>query len=112
MKTSIFLIILLSSYVSFILSFPFIANAEIVQLTVVPSAWKLENYLNTNLVVWYAGSSCSNGKITFSSGVSIDDKNMFWSTVMAAKVSKQKLFVRYDDSTSNCNIASFGLPQD
>ncbi len=97
------------AFIVLVLSFPLFANAEIVPLTVVPSNWKLENYLNTNIVAWYTGSSCVNGKVSFTSGTS-EDKMIFWSTVMAAKVSKQKLFVRYDNSTSTCSIVSFGLP--
>ena len=99
-------------FVSLLSCIPITLYADIVQLTVVPSSWKLENYLNSNVVVWNSGSSCTNGKITFPSTATIDDKRFFWSTVMAAKVSKQQIFVRYNNSTTSCHIVSFGLPQE
>ena len=91
---------------------PSILHADIIQISTVPSEWKLENYLNSNIVAWYAGSTCTNGRISFSGSASEEDKKIFWSTVMAAKISRQKVFVRYEDSSSTCAIVSYGLPQD
>lgn len=93
----------------FILIMSIPVHSEIISLEVVPEAWKLENYINDNVVVWYAGSSCVNGRLLLPGNASLDDKNRLWSVIMAAKVSSKKVFVRYDNSTSSCFIESFGM---
>jgi len=84
------------------------AFAEIIAMEVVPTAWKLENYVGNNVVVWYSGTTCNNGLLQFTDQATIDDKNRFWATIMSAKVSGKKVFVRYDN-TNSCKINSFGM---
>ncbi len=86
--------------------------AEIVQIVEVPTAWKLENYRGDEVVSWYTSSSCINGKISFSNNASVEDKNRFWSVIMVGKTARKKVFVRYDSTTDNCEINSFGLIQE
>lgn len=81
--------------------------AQILQLDVVPTNWKLENYMNDNIVVWYTESVCQNGKLTFSDNATTQDKNRFWSTLLSAKATNSEVFVRYESTT--CNIESFGV---
>lgn len=86
--------------------------AEPVSMNVIPSAWKLENYIGDNVVAWHTGSVCVNGRITFPSNATRDDKNRFWSVIMAGKAAGKKIFVYYDDAASDCQIISFGLSQE
>ena len=92
--------------------FPLLANAGIVEIRDVPTTWKLENYTGNGLVAWLTGSSCKNGKVSFGSTATDDNKKRFWSSIMAAKISEQKVFVKYDNTTSGCTIMSFGHPQE
>ncbi len=96
------------------LFFSFVAHADIIEISVVPATWKLENYVGyagtTGVVVWYTTSSCATGSLGFPSSASAADMNRFWATVMTAKASQKAMFVRYDNATSNCAIVSFGLP--
>lgn len=91
-------------------TFSFQANAAIVGITTSSAeGWILENYTGGPMVViWHTGAACDNG----SQNVSIfnpaaGEINRLWSTIMAAKTSGAKIFVRYD--STNCNIASFGF---
>lgn len=78
----------------------------------VPTAWRLENYIGDGVVAWYTGSTCTNGKLGFGDGASLDDKNRFWSVVMAGKTSGKRVFVYYNEESSNCDIVSFGLDKE
>ncbi|WP_065187575.1 hypothetical protein [Shewanella woodyi] len=75
-------------------------------MSVVPSGWKLENYFGDSLVVFFSGSSCTNGRLSFPSNATVDDKNRFWSLILSAKATNSKVFVIYQDN-SNCTLVSF-----
>jgi len=72
-----------------VLLFTFIAHADVIEIDVVPTAWKLENYVGAiGVVVWNTTSNCTTGSLGFPSGASSVDLNRFWATVIAAKVSQ------------------------
>lgn len=82
--------------------------AEVAISTTNAEGWILENYTGGPVVIWYTGAVCENN----SQNISIQNPapgevNRLWSTVMTAKASNTKIFIRYD--TRNCNIASFGF---
>lgn len=82
--------------------------AEVV-ISAVPTTWRLQNYMSSSgLVLWFTGSSCTNGLLTFSNP-SEQDKNRLWSLVLAAKLSGKAIFIYYDNAASNCPINSFGM---
>ena len=89
----------------------FAANAS---LATVPSGWVLQNYVSDQVYAFNTGSSCTNGELTLGSNASDQDKNRFWSMIMAAKISKQKIMVYYEDSgaPNNCVITSFLLDKE
>jgi hypothetical protein len=95
-------------YLLSLIFFTAISYAEIKTVSDVPATWKLENYAGGNVVVWYSGATCENGLLQFQDIATSDDKNRFWSTILAAKVSNRPMFVTYDDSDA-CKIHSFGL---
>jgi len=92
------------------LFFIFTAQAAVVEIDMVPTTWKLENYIGPpGPVAWFTSSNCTNGKVSFSSTATASDLNRFWATVITAKVSQKVMFVRYDNTTADCLIASFGI---
>jgi len=87
------------------------AYANNVSLVAVPTGWKLQNYVSENVVIWYSGSPCANGQLTFGANATVNDKNRLWSLIMAAKISGASVEVYYEDSLAptNCIITSFSL---
>lgn len=85
-----------------------------VEIDVVPTGWKMENYVGGSpaVVVWYTTATCSNATtgqaLIFPSNATTEDQNRFWATVTTAKATQQMMFVRYDDVS--CQILSFGVP--
>lgn len=86
-----------------------VSARTIKQLYVVPSSWKMENYFSDILVVFFSGSVCENGRLSFPDNATISDKNRFWSSVLAARASSSRMFVRYDSDDTSCAIVSFGV---
>ena len=84
-------------------------NAAEAMLTAVPTAWRLQQYINsggTAETVWYTGSPCGSGNLSLGTATEAE-KNRFWALVMAAKLSNHSIFVFYE--TTNCTITSFGM---
>lgn len=98
----------LASFLILLLGKAFAGN---VSLVAVPTAWKLQNYIGDNVVIWYSPSPCTNGQLTLPSNATADDKDRLWSLIMAAKISGKKMQIYYDDSEvpSKCTITSFSL---
>jgi hypothetical protein len=84
------------------------AHADIVEVSVTPSSWKLENYIGDSVVLWGTPSPCPPGQLILPGTATADDKKRLWAVVLAAKVAEQPVFVRYD--TLTCVIQSFGMP--
>ena len=86
------------------------AYADIVALnTSDANGWILENYSSGGpVVIWNTGAKCVNGVqyVNLPSPTTVET-NRLWSTIMSAKVSGAKIFIRYD--TANCTISSFGF---
>ena len=83
-------------------------------LVAVPTAWRLQEYIPDNVVVWYTGHPYSCGGAASGLSLPIDvsqaTRNRFWATVAQAKATAKPLFVTYEDTT--CIISSFGLQQE
>ena len=75
-------------------------------MTSVPTNWKMENYFGDQVIVFFSGSSCEHGKLSFPSLATISDKNRFWSLILSAKATKSEVFVIYKDDP-NCTLVSF-----
>lgn len=82
-------------------------TAAVQVLTAKPNGWKLENYLGGTIVVYFSGSQCPSGLLTFPSTATADDKNRFFSLMLAAKTARSDIFVLYNDD-ANCTVVSFG----
>jgi hypothetical protein len=71
-----------------------------------PDGWKLENYFGDQLIVYFSGSSCTHGLLSFPEHATVDDKNRFWSLILSAKATNSEVLVIYEDN-SNCTLVSF-----
>ena len=82
------------------------ANAGV--LNEVPTAWRLENYAGDNLVIWFtsANPECTNGKMSMSTSMTVEDRNRIWSTVLAAKLANRKVGLSYGGSGDFCVVSS------
>ena len=94
-----------------ILSASFGVSAEIHTIDTVPTTWRLENYVGDQVVVWYSPSVCGTGALEFPSNASLADRERFWSVLTAAKISRSRVFVRYEVAGNSCYIVSFGLSE-
>ncbi len=75
--------------------------------------WRIQTYTGVGvdqLSMWFTGSNCTNGGLSFPSTVPAE-KNRFWSTVVAAKLSKKLMFISYlyDSAANTCVISSYAL---
>ncbi len=88
------------------------ANAQSVQISQVPTAWRLENYPSVGadgVALWFTGSSCTNGGIRLRPGTSVKDQDRLYATIALGKTAAKKVFVRYSVENNACVIDSFGL---
>ena len=96
---------------SLLLGMSLSANAALQVISAVPTNWRLQNYSGSVAAVYFTGSPCTSGALTFSTGSTQADANRFWSLILAAKLSNHSVFVYYDDSSAPglCQINSFGM---
>jgi len=85
-----------------------------VPISAIPTSWRLQNYIGDNVVAFFTGSPCIYGQLSFGANATNDDKNRFWSVVMAAKVAGKPVVVYYEDSAApaQCIITSFLLKEE
>jgi hypothetical protein len=79
-------------------------------ITAVPTSWLIQNYVPNQLVLWFTGSTCTNGQLVFPSTAIQADQDRLWATVLAAKATGQQIIVYYYVSGGGCFISSFGVP--
>lgn len=82
-----------------------VAGATERSLSAVPTAWRLQDYMNGEIIIWYSGSACPVGRLTLSANAPGEVKSRFWSLIMSAKMNRSKVGIFYDDA--NCVITSF-----
>ncbi len=84
-----------------------LASAEIVQA--VPTDWRLQDYGDGAVTLYFTGSSCSQGQLTLTADVNNDSKNRLWSIVSVGKTAVRSvgIYYHYDSSSNICVIDSF-----
>jgi hypothetical protein len=93
-----------------LLGFVIASQAQTVQqLSVVPTAWRLENYVAGGVVLWFISSICTNGQLSLPVNSVKTDHDRLFATISLAKATGKKAFVRYTSDGSTCLIASFGM---
>ena len=83
------------------------AFASQVQVAVVPTAWKLENYVGGRVALWNTGSPCSGGLLNLAAGATQNDHSRLFAAVVSGKAAGKTVFLIYE--TTDCTILSFGL---
>lgn len=80
------------------------------EIQAVPSSWLVQEYVPSQLVLWYTGSSCNNGYLAFPSNATQADQNLLASMVLTAKATGQQIIVYYYVQNDLCLISSFAIP--
>lgn len=98
--------------VGILLFFSLAVNAASVYTIVDPNKVRLENYVpssysHSSVVIWWAGSSCEQGRI-LTDNLTTAEKNRLFAMVLTAKVTSRKIFFYYDNAES-CKLVSFGM---
>lgn len=71
------------------------------------SGWRLQNYVPNNITVFFTGSSCAQGALTFGTAATADDRNRFYSLILTARTTGKKIGVFYETASGSCQIQSF-----
>lgn len=87
-----------------------VSVATEVYVSTTPTAWRLQNYVPGNVVLWFAGTSCASGQATLPASATTEDRNRLYATVLSAKMSAKPVFIYYDNAAAGCPITSFGAP--
>ena len=83
------------------------AKAQDGHIHAVPSNWRLQNYISNTVMLYFTSAAgCDTGAMR-GNGMSQDDYNRLWSTIMAAKSMNRPVGIFYTGSGPNCNITSF-----
>lgn len=89
---------------------PAAAHADTVSLIeAVPTAWRLQDYLDGAIITFFSGSSCSQGRLDLPASVSADSKNRYWSIITTAKVANKVVGIYYVNNSGVCTILNFYL---
>lgn len=84
-------------------------GATAAEIVAVPTAWRLQNYVGSNVALWFTGSPCANGLLVLPANATTAEVNRLWSTVMGAKISGKRVQIFYTVNADSCVIGSFGL---
>ena len=75
----------------------------------VPTGWRLQNFVGSHVVAYYAGTSCFGGQVLMPSTSTDEEEDRFIAMVTTAKVTGRNMGVYYETSSGNCYITSFFL---
>lgn len=84
--------------------------SQAANLEVVPTAWRLQDYTDGAITIWYTGSTCTQGQLILPNTVNNDSKDRLWSLILTAKAASKSVgvFYHYEPSVG-CLIDSFYL---
>jgi hypothetical protein len=77
----------------------------------VPTAWRLQDYLDGAVITWYTGSSCFQGQLILPATVSADSRNRYWAIITTAKVAGKAVGVYFVNNSGTCTITNFYLKE-
>jgi hypothetical protein len=83
------------------------ANAAMASFSVVPTAWRLQDYTDGGVYAFFTPSQCQYGKIYLPPSANEGAKSRFWAVVTSAKIARKSVNIEYD--TTTCVIISFAL---
>ncbi len=75
----------------------------------VPTNWRLQDYGDGVVHLWFTGSQCTSGGLVLLSSVPEGSKARLFSLVLTAKTTNRPIgiYYHYDSTTTNCVIDSF-----
>lgn len=89
------------------------AHAALIALTSDPATWRVENYPNDLVAIWYAvqETECPGRQMVLDPAFVKSDVNRFWPTYSIARNGGPKMFVYYEivESPKRCLVRSFGV---
>lgn len=83
-------------------SYPALADSS---FEVVPTAVRMEDYLNGALDLWYTPGTCTSGHVYLPASAPADSKNRLWSLILTAKAAGKVVGIFYDPTS--CIITHF-----
>jgi hypothetical protein len=75
-----------------------VARAD-TNLEIIPTAWRMQDYLSGGAVIYYTGSSCAQEELILPTTTPVDSVNRFWSTVLLAKTTNKIMGAFYNPTT-------------
>ncbi len=79
-------------------------------LEAVPTAWRLQDYGDGAVVMYYTGAAqCNQGELILPASAPADSKNRLWTLILSAKVTGKVVGVYYNPTT--CTVNSFYLKE-
>jgi hypothetical protein len=84
-------------------------NAKAEGFEAVPTNWRLQLYVGLSMVVWYTPAAC-NGRLD-TQQLTQPERDVFWATIMTAKVANRSVGIEYEVVNSYCEVRSFYLQQ-
>jgi hypothetical protein len=74
------------------------------------NGWLVQDYPSgQGIVLWYTGSSCTNGQLLFDVSEPAERHNRLLAMVLSAKSMGAKMHVEYDVVGTSCLIRDFGV---
>ncbi len=81
------------------------------KIEAIPSAWRLQDYADGAVSIYFTGSPCFSGHLMLPATASEGVKERLWSTVMAGKLARQPVGIYYREENGNCIISNFYLKE-
>lgn len=90
--------------------FSSITKAQSIQLIeATPTGWRMQDYTDGGISLYFTGSPCASGHLFLPAGVSADSKQRFWSMITTAKAAKLPVGIYYSVLNGQCEIKNFYL---
>ncbi len=81
--------------------------AQADQIVAVPTSWRLQDYTNGGINLWFTGSQCTNGGLVLLPSVPDGSKDRLYSLILTAKTTNRPVGIFYHFDGTNCVIDSF-----
>jgi hypothetical protein len=84
------------------------ASANTIETTA--NSWLVQDYPSgQGIVLWYTGSSCTNGQLLFNVGEPVERHNRLLAMVLAVKAMNARVHLDYNIVGSSCITQDFGV---
>ncbi|PTR33005.1 hypothetical protein C8J98_104216 [Luteibacter sp. OK325] len=74
------------------------------------NSWLVQDYPSgQGIVLWYTGSTCTNGQLLFNVGEPVERHNRLLAMILSAKAMGARMHVTYNVVNGSCLINDFGV---